>query len=197
MRHAFAGLPNEGGLPWQRTTRTSTAPIPRARRDPARVEAVAVAVREVPADRAAVLVAPAAAAPVAEPAEAAAEVAVASVDPVAAAAAEGLEEALIRGAAPVVVAMVEAVMQEAAAPVVDWVVAAVDPRAVRVVRAAWGIRAVDLPVATSVGQAGPAAPVDAGPEVQADRTSRSSLQEQKGAEKQVSPPFCISRALHD
>ena len=184
MRHAFARLPNEGGLPWQRTTRTSTAPIPRTRRDPARVEAAVVAVREVPADRAAVLVAQAAAAPVAERAE----VAAASVDPVAAAV-EGLEEALIRGAAPVVVAMVEAVMQEAAAPVVDWVVAAVDPRAVRVVRAAWGIRAVDLPVATSVGQAGPAAPVDAGLEVQADRTSRSSLQEQKGAEKQVSPPL--------
>ena len=183
MRHAFARLPNEGGLPWQRTTRTSTAPIPRTRRDPARVEAAVVAVREVPADRAAVLVAQAAAAPVAERAE----VAAASVDPVAAAV-EGLEEALIRGAAPVVVAMVEAVMQEAAAPVVDWVVAAVDPPAVaRAVRAAWGTRAVDLPVATSVGPAGPAAPVDAGLEVQADRTSRSSLQEQKGAEKQLSP----------
>jgi hypothetical protein len=190
MRHAFARSPNEGGLPWQTTTRTSITPVPRAIRDPARVEAAAVAVREVPADRAAALVAPAAA-PVAGPAEAAAapvaepaEVAAASVDPAAAAAAEGLEEALIRGAAPVVVAMVEAAMQEAAVPVVEWVVAAVGPRAVaRAVRVAWGIRAVDLPVATSVGQAGPAAPVDAGLEVQAGRTSRSSLQEQKGAEK--------------
>lgn len=187
MRHAFMRC-QQRRIPWQRTTRTSTIPIRRILQDPVRVEAAVVAARAVPADRAAVLVTQAAAAPVAEPAEAA------SVDPAAAAA--DLEEAPIREAAPAVVAMVEAVMQEAAAPVAASVEAArvVPPVAAR---EAWGIRVVDPPGATSVGQAGPAAPVEATQEVQADRTSRSSLHVSYGAEKQVSPPFCISRGFHD
>ena len=176
MRHAFMRCPTKGGLPWQRMTRTSTTPIPRAVRDPARAEAAVVAAREVPADRAVVLVAQAAAAQVAEPAEAAAEVAAASVDPAAAAAA-ALEEAPIRGAAPVAVAMVEAVMREAAARVVVLVEAAKagPPVVAQAARAAWEIRAHRL-MATSVGQADPADPadpVDAALGVPADRTSRS------------------------
>src|SRR5437868_5390299 len=66
-----------GGIPWDRTTRTSTNP--RAQRDPVRVEAAAVAALEAPVDQAAASVVPAvealavdrAAADLAEAAEAA------------------------------------------------------------------------------------------------------------------------------